>query len=216
MKEVTNQFPQDTLRVSVVEFGRVARVISPLTTPASARNAIDRMQFAGSISNLTSGLQTVVDSVLGASNNRDNAYDVVMILTDGVANVDVNTVVPYTNVIRTMGPTGAKISTVAIGGAPNRAANSRFKDVGIVDEVSELLFMRDYISLNSDVASASRLICSYLVACTTPSGCPGISSPPPGKETRARAQACVCEVKISPSRGTSLKWIYVKESCLSS
>ena len=181
MKDVTNRFPQDTLQVAVVEFGRVARLISPLTNPSSARNEIDRMQFAGDISNLATGLQMVINSVLSSASNRDTAYDVVMILTDGVANVNVNDVLPYANAIRTMGPSGTKIATVAIGGSPT-ADNSRFKDVGIIDDEAELLFMRDYISLRTDVTQATQLICNYLIQCTTPSGCPGILTPPPGKE----------------------------------
>ena len=181
MKDVSNGFPQESLRVAVVEFGRVAKLITPLTNPSNARNAIDRMQFTGAVTNLASGLQMVINSVLNSPSNRDNAYDVVIVLTDGVATVNVNDVLPYANAIRTMGPSGAKIATVAIGGSRN-ADNSHFKDVGIVDELSELLFMTDYISLRNEVASATQLICNYLIQCTTPNGCPGILTPTPGKK----------------------------------
>ena len=195
MKDVSNNFPQDTLQVAVVEFGRVARLVSPLTSPSSARNAIDRMQFAGEITNLASGLQMVINSVLNSASNRDNAYDVVVILTDGVANVNANDVLPYANAIRTMGPSGTKIATVAIGGSPT-ADNSHFKNVGIIDNEAELLFLRDQISLRTDVTQATQLICNYLIQCTTPNGCPGILTPPPGKEKIPKLYQTISKSKV--------------------
>ena len=179
MKSVVGGFPRDSLRVAVVEFGRTGRVNTPLTDPDTAERVIDGMQYPGDVSSLSNGLQTVITSILSDRTNRNNAFDVVMVLTDSVRNLNPADVVPFTSAIRVTGPTGAKLVTAVIAGsaATNRAA---FVQLGLADKPEELQLIQNPFSVQNDASSAVQTICRYLVQCTTPNGCPSIV-PPPGK-----------------------------------
>lgn len=183
MKEVTDRFAgQGSVRVAVLEIGRSARVVTPLTDATSAKNAIDGMRYRGDVSNLETGLQAVITSVLDTSSNRDDAFDVVMVLTDDAPNRNAADVAAHANAIRVTGPTGAKLGTALVAGTPTSADRGELLRFGLIDSADELQFITNPFALRSNVDATVALLCGYLLQCTTAAGCPGIASPPPGKQ----------------------------------
>lgn len=191
--DLTKQFPTDSLRVSAVRFSRLATVIFPLSEPSQAIDRIENVRFEGSVTDTSAGLEKTINEVLNSRENRVNAYDVVIVLTDGAPQVNAQMVEPYANAIRTMGYSGAFLGAVGIGGTTTND-KSYYMQIGLVKDPNHLVFVRDFVNLRdtSILRSTTDMICNYLYQCISPSRCPGPFGPPPsGKVCLIRLTDCI-------------------------
>ncbi len=195
VEDLINKFPGNTgtMRVSIIVYSNTAKLVTNLVDPVTAkyqlRNSRD-MEYIGGSTNLPDALLMVKDRVLSGSNlnNRRDAYDVILVLADGLTNTNPAMVNPFANAIKTSGPTGAYLFEVAIGGATTNS-KSYFMADGLVTRQEDLIFVDEFENMDENVDAAKNLICRYLEACVTVNGCPGPfgpfppapTPPPPGK-----------------------------------
>ncbi len=195
VEDLIDRFPSNTgsMRVSIIVYSNKATLVTNLVDPSTAKYQLRyswKMEYIGGFTNLPDALLMVKDSVLNESNpnNRRDAYDIVLVLADGMANVNVNNVNPFANAIRTSGPTGAYLFEVGIGGETTNS-KTYFMSEGLVTREDDLVFVDEFSNLDENVNAAKDLICRYLEACVTVNGCPGPfgpfpptpTPPPPGK-----------------------------------
>ncbi len=188
--DLTWQFPQALLRIGMVVFSDDARIVTELTDTDQARFFIDetRGRFDGGLTNTAAGLRKAIE-LLSLPSNRPEAYDVVVVVTDGLPSINVGDVEIAARDLR--GQFDAYVSVVGVTGTRDDYLFMR-----VTESDWDVVFVRSFEALGGRAFAAATRICSHLLnqaggcredvqggACPTPAPpTPGPPTPPPGTD----------------------------------
>jgi Mg-chelatase subunit ChlD len=118
--EVVNQFyiATDATRVGAVYFSTSATVAFTLDQYSTKQDIVQALQsipFIGDRTNLADAQRMARTGILGGAGNRADAWNLVIIMTDGKANIEVNQTIPENILLKNVDRAKTVVITVSVG-----------------------------------------------------------------------------------------------------